>query len=261
MLIFLVAVVMSASPTSQPAPADRLPGPPPGHSFRLIWHDEFDGLKLDETQWTCPPDAKRRDGWWMRSAVSLDGQGHLRMRTYKEGDRFISGCVLTQGKFEHAFGYYVARVRFHREPGHWPAFWLMGRTVGKIGDEGRDGSEIDIMEKPWLDGRVCHAVHWDGYGQEHKSASSKPSVDGLMEGWHIHSLLWTPDEYVFYVDGQETWRTRAGGVCQVPLHIMISDEVGKWAGDITKAELPDEFQVDYVRVYDLVRTTASQPSP
>ncbi len=60
------------------------------------------------------------------------------------------------------------------------------------------------------------------------------------------------DEYVFFVDGKETWRTAAGGVCQVPLYIKLSDEIGKWGGDITMAKLPDRFLVDYVRVYDLV---------
>jgi hypothetical protein len=34
--------------------------------------------------------------------------------------------------------------------------------------------------------------------------------------------------------------------------ILLSDEIGKWAGAIAKARLPDEFLVDYVRVYDLV---------
>lgn len=53
-------------------------------------------------------------------------------------------------------------------------------------------------------------------------------------------------------DGKETWRTSAGGVCQAPLYIKLSDEIGKWGGDIAKATLPDEFLVDYVRVYDLV---------
>ena len=56
-----------------------------------------------------------------------------------------------------------------------------------------------------------------------------------------------PNEYVFYVDGKETWRTEAGGVCQVPLYIKLSDEIGDWAGDIKKVKLPDEFLVDYVR--------------
>ena len=72
-----------------------------------------------------------------------------------------------------------------------------------------------------------------------------------MEGFHTYSLLWTPTEYVFYMDGKETWSTKAGGVCQVPLYIKLSDEVGDWAGDIKKVQLPDEFLVDYVRVFDL----------
>ncbi|MGB4258478.1 MAG: glycoside hydrolase family 16 protein, partial [Phycisphaerae bacterium] len=185
-------------------------------------------------------------------AISLDGRGHLVIRTFEEDGKYIDGCVRTLGKFEHAFGYYVARIRLHRQPGHWPAFWLMGKSVMRVGDEGRDGSEIDIMEKPWLDDRVNHAIHWDGYGKEHKSASTKATAPGLMEGFHTYALWWSPDEYVFYIDGRETWRTRAGGVCQAPLFIKLSDEIGKWGGDIRQAELPDEFLVDYVRVYDLV---------
>ncbi len=37
----------------------------------------------------------------------------------------------------------------------------------------------------------------------------------LTEGFHEYGLLWTPEEYVFYVDGKEVWRTQAGGVSQV----------------------------------------------
>jgi len=29
-----------------------------------------------------------------------------------------------------------------------------------------------------------------------------------MEGWHTFGLSWKPDEYIFYVDGKETWRTK-----------------------------------------------------
>ncbi|HOA73735.1 MAG TPA: glycoside hydrolase family 16 protein [Phycisphaerae bacterium] len=251
MFWLLPFVLASVATAEELQPADQLPPAPPGRTWKLIWHDEFDGDKLDESKWECPPDAPRRDGWWMRKAVSLDGRGHLVMKTFQEGDKYIDGCIRTRGKFEHAFGYYVARIKLHKQPGHWPAFWLMGSTVHRVGNEGRDGTEIDIMEKPWLDGRLNHALHWDGYGKEHRSAGHKADIPGLMEGWHTFALLWLPDEYVFYVDGKETWRTKAGGVCQVPLFIKLSDEVGKWAGDIKEAQLPDEFLVDYVRVYDL----------
>jgi hypothetical protein len=54
------------------------------------------------------------------------------------------------------------------------------------------------------------------------------------------------------MDDKGTWRTAAGGVCQEPLYIKLSDEIGSWGGDITKAQVPDRFLVDHVRVYDLV---------
>ncbi len=231
--------------------ADVLPPAPPGKTWKLVWHDEFDGTALDESKWDVP-EGPRRDGWWSRKAIVLDGRGHLVIRTFKHENRYLDGCVRTRGKFEHAFGYYVARCQFQTQPGHWTAFWLWNTGVNSVGEEGRDGTEIDIMEKPWLDDRVQQTLHWDGYGKAHKSAGNVAKVPGVMHGFHTFGLLWTPEEYVFFVDGQETWRTREGGVCQVPLYIKLSDEIGRWAGDIRDAKLPDEFLVDYVRVYDLV---------
>ena len=136
----------------------------------------------------------------------------------------------------------------------------MGDGVGKVGSGGRDGTEIDIYEKPWLDDRVQHTLHWDGYGKDHKSEGKVVKVPGVMEGWHTFGLWWKPDEYIFYVDGKETWRTKASGVCQVPEYIKLSDEIGIGAGDIKKAKLPDAFLVDYVRVYDVVETKAAVKS-
>ncbi len=230
----------------------RFPSAPAGKVWKLAWCDEFEGKELDTSKWDVPRDAPRRGAWWMCKAISLDGDGNLVIRTFREGDRWIDGCVRTLGKFEHTYGYYVVRIELQKEPGHWPAFWLMGRGVSKIGNGGRDGTEVDIMEKPWRDGRLNHALHWDGYGKEHKSEGKVADVPGVMQGFHTYSLLWTPEEYVFYVDGRETCRTKAGGVCQAPLYIKLSDEVGDWAGDIKTAKLPDQFRVDYVRVYDLV---------
>jgi hypothetical protein len=33
-----------------------------------------------------------------------------------------------------------------------------------------------------------------------------------MDGFHTFALYWKAEEYVFFVDGKETWRTAAGGV-------------------------------------------------
>ena len=247
----LLLILLSAVGAWSAEPGEKLPAPPEGKAWKLVWNDEFEGTKLDSSKWEVP-EGPRRDGHWSRKAIALTGEGKLVISALKEGDRYLDGCVRTRGKFEHAFGYYVARAKFQQQPGHWTAFWLYNASVGKVGNDGRDGTEIDIMEKPWLNEKVQHALHWDGYGEHHRSKGHVARAPGVMEGYHDFGLWWSEDEYVFYVDGKETWRTNAGGVCQVPLYIKLSDEIGKWAGDIKTATLPDEFFVDYVRVYDLV---------
>lgn len=245
------AAPASSSQTRAPSPADTLPVAPHGKKWKLIWNDEFDGSAIDPAKWTYRPDGKRKEGWWSSKAVSLDGQGHLALQATKVGDKCISGDIITAKRFEHAFGYYVCRIQFQKQPGHWPAFWLTNKAVMHVGDAGRDGTEIDICEKPHLGDQIEHNLHWDGYEKDHQCANHKESIPGLSSGWHTVALWWTPSEYVFFIDGKETWRTNAGGVSQAPEYILLSDEVSRWAGDISKAKLPDVCLVDYVRVYDL----------
>lgn len=230
---------------------DALPPASPGKHWQLAWQDEFDGTKLDETKWNRLGDSRRRDGFWIQNDAYLDGQGHLLLRTRKDGDRYTCGAVDTRGKFEHAFGYYVARCQMPKEPGHWSAFWMMCDGVSKVGDGGRDGTEVDIVEMPWRDGRLTMNLHWDGYGKDHQHAGTTITNAAAIAGFHDYGLLWEPERYVFYVDGREVWRTAAGGVSQVPEYLLLTNEIGKWAGKIQDAKLPDYFKVDYVRVYDL----------
>ncbi|HPC96254.1 MAG TPA: alpha-L-fucosidase [Sedimentisphaerales bacterium] len=229
-----------------------LPPLPAGQQWKLAWSDEFDGTQIDPSKWEVMGDWKRRDGFWVKEDSYVDGQGHLVLRTKKDGDRYTCGAVRTRGKFEHRYGYWVCRCKFPTQPGHWPAFWLHCDTVNKIGDGGRDGTEIDIMEKPWREDRTTQNLHWDGYGKEHQHVGTTFTVPGMSEGFHTFGLYWTPQEYVFYVNGQETWRTRGGGVSQVPEYAKLTEEIGEWGGDIAQARLPDHFVVDYVRVYDVV---------
>jgi len=254
-LFAAAAPVAGAGEPSLPAGARAdqfLPPAPKGDAWRLVWHDEFSGKTLDTAKWDVMGDWKRRDGFWVKDDAYLDGQGNLVLRTRKQGKRFTSGAIRTQGKFAHRFGYWECRCTFPSEVGHWPAFWLFSRPgVDKVGNEGRDGTEVDIMEKPHRDARMNHALHWDGYGKHHRSKAKHVEVPGIMKGWHTFGLHWTPQEYVFYVDGKETWRTKAGGVSQVPAFVKVTEEIGNWAGDIRKANLPDHFRVDYVRVFDL----------
>lgn len=230
-------------------------------SWELVWHDEFDGEQLDSTKWAhiswVEPgqDQPRKDGFWREDAAILNGNGHLKMLTYydDEKQRYIDGGIRTKGQYHKKYGYFEIRVKFQEEIGHWSAFWLMNDDVATVGDAGTDGTEVDIFEKinPH-NNKIYHTLHWDGYGSAHQSDHKLVDIAGLNEGFHNIGLWWTSEKYRFYIDGKLTWTTKSGGVCKSPLYIQITDEVGTWADDIKSADLPDNWLVDYVRVYDLV---------
>ena len=234
------------------AHADTLPQLPTGQSWKLFWSDEFNGTQIDLTKWEILGDWKRRDGYWAQSESYLDGNGNLILRTRQDRDKFICGAVRTKNRFEHRYGYWETRCKLPTQPGHWPAFWIMSDGVFKVGDEGRDGTEIDVAEFPKRDGTYEINLHWDGYGQAHKSAGKKITAPAITNSFHTYGLLWTTTNYTFYMDGQEVWQTTAGGVSQAPEYMKLSEEIGEWGGNIRDAKLPDYFEVDYVRVYDVV---------
>ncbi len=227
--------------------------PPAGFQGKLIWSDEFDGKEIDETKWEKVGDGKRRDAHWLKENAALDGKGNLVIRSLKKDGKYSCGGIRSRGRFLHSFGYYEIRCKLPDEVGTWAAFWLYAPCVGKVGNGGKDGAEIDIFEGVWRDrDEVNVAVHWDGYGKAHRSWAKNVKTPKVNEGFHTFGLHWKQEEYVFYYDGKEVARTSAGGVCQVTLYIKVTTEIGKWAGDITKANLPDEFVVDWVRVYETV---------
>ena len=227
--------------------------PPAGKHWKHIWGDEFTGKKVDGTKWEKVGDGPRRRAFWMRECAFLDGKGNLIVESKKKGERYLCGGLRSKGRFMHAFGYYEIRCKVPDQVGTWAAFWLYAPCVGKVGNGGRDGAEIDIFEAVWRDrDEINVAIHWDGYGKAHRSHGGAVKAPGVNTGFHTFGLDWTPEEYVFYYDDKEIKRTSAGGVCQVPLYVKVTTEIGKWAGDIRQATLPDSFVVDYVRVYEAV---------
>lgn len=253
LIAFVTLVLLTGCATTQkPSHADALPTLPPHQKWQLAWADEFDGQEIDPAKWEILGDWKRRDGFWTKSESYLDGKGSLILRTRQDGDKFVCGAVRTKNRFEHRFGYWVARCKLPTQPGHWPAFWIMSDGVFKVGNDGRDGTEIDVAEFPKRDGTYEINLHWDGYGREHKSRGKKITESAITNGFHTFAMYWTPTNYTFYVDSKEVWQTTVGGVSQAPEYIKLSEEIGDWGGDIRAAKLPDYFEVDYVRVYDAV---------
>ena len=181
-------------------------------------------------------------------------------------------------KFTHRYGYYESRFRLQRRPGWWSAFWMQTETQGCNLDPARSGIEHDIMESfyPGCVGR--HMFHLNGYGKDYQGfcipidgAGDKTRKDYSLalstEEYHTFGLLWEPDGYTVFVDGRrdgdKVGLAQGKPVSQVPEFVLISTEcqwyrnnrmTGKAVDALEEsARLGDDFVVDYVRVYDIVK--------
>lgn len=229
-----------------------LPTPPSDKTWKLVFSDEFEDAQLNSQVWYVP-------NWGTNKAENayLDaGNLVLKIDHDLESDTYKGSGANTYRKFEHIYGYYEARVKFPTQQGINSAFWLQTWNVRNIDSNGEDGTEIDIIEKPWVlspfEDRYQQTVHWDGYiNPYHQTTNNNSELNGLGEGYHLIGLWWNETGYKFYIDGQLTWNTNAGGTSKVPQYLWLSTAPTTWVGDITQATLPDYMYVDYVRVYDL----------
>ena len=258
--LFVFASGCATSTLVAPTP---MPAPLQGQGYELVFSDEFSGVKgapPDPKIWRVDaPVYKRRDAWNVEDACRQDGQGHLIITTRRVGDRIETGFITTQGKFEATHGYFECRAQMQKEEGFWSAFWVTSPTMGNpLNDPGKAGTEIDVFEYlPVYTNRIQHNVHWNGYEKKtHQMLEMPKKVPGISQGFHTYAVRWDDAGYVFYTDGIETGRATNVPVSNRSQFLVLSCEVGSWAGDIGKAKLPDAFIVDYVRVWQSPAQTA-----
>ena len=253
---YVLSLLLAALAACQSA--EHLPTtlPDEAEGYALTFSDEFSGESLDAGKWRPRSLGPRKNGVVVEEASALNGEGQLVMSLTQVGDEYHIAQIATQQTFLQRFGYFECRARLNHELGAHTAFWLQSPALGEGLDDPRTlGTEIDIFEYHLNQGRswIYHNLHWNGYGPEHRQAGTKIELAGIEHGYHTFGLLWTADEYVFFVDGEETWRTTEA-VSQTPEYLILSVELSGWGGDVTQATLPDEILFDYVRVYQAPRT-------
>ena len=96
----------------------------------------------------------------------------------------------------------------------------------------------------------------------------------MADGWNNYGVDWSPSGYTFYANGKKVGEQNAP-VSNVEQFVLVSTECagyrsvgndggltagrrewGKPDPRLFKAELPDFFEVDYVRVFDSVVAAA-----
>ena len=258
---------------------------PDGYDFELVWSDEFDGDTIDQSKWDyrlCMM-GKRHPAWTDKGVRVENGcavfsifeeDGRIVSSQLQTGYNFMDEPVkpttfgkehiqwpigkLKESKFTHSYGYYECRCRLQKRAGWWSAFWIQSPNIGSTLDPKRSGTEVDIMESFYPGEIHTHNVFTGGYGQDMQRIHVGGMEVEVNDEFHTFGLLWTEDEYVFYVDGKEDGRVDKN-VSAVPQFILITTEAKGYRKENhtpteeakTAAALGDDFLVDYVRVFDI----------
>ncbi len=247
---------------------------PPLKAWKLVWHDEFNGRKLDPKTWNVliREHSKHNElQYYVPDEVYVEnGCLRLRSRVRDYGAmHYTSGRVDTKGKLAPVYGRFEIRARLPGGKGLWPAHWLypqnrdwpmeylMADAVAKgkermIPEERPWYSEIDIMEFLGCEPNVVYGtLHYYTFdGQKKTSSVTWKSDDDFSRDFHVYALEWEPDALRWYLDGQLIHST-TNGVPHTPHYLILNTAVGgDWPGnpDATTT-FPQYHDIDYVRVY------------
>jgi beta-glucanase (GH16 family) len=222
---------------------------PEAMGYEVVWQDDFNGNALDPKKWEVRGVGPRALGFVSPEAVTV-GDGYLKLHALKKDGRILLGAVGTQNRFMTRYGYFECRAQLQKSPGIWAAFWIQSTEISKGEDPAVYGAEIDIMEffKKLGTDIVSHNVHW-AYGPHQQTTHGMQSyLKGISEGFHLFAVEWTPEQYVFFVDGYRFYEVKAG-LSKIEEYLILSMEIPSESKEIKDTVFPDVFVVDYVKVF------------
>lgn len=252
--------------------------------WELDWSDEFNGTELDTTKWDC----QIGDG----TDYGISGWGNNEKEYYTEenvkvengvlkitalpddsnglGTKYTSARIRTwsdetnEPLYATTYGRIEAKMALPTGEGLWPAFWMLPATNDYT--TWAASGEIDIMEaRGRLSQEVDGTIHYGEAWPNNKYSSGKHTfTDSDITEYHIYAVEWNEDEIIWYVDGEEYYRTNDWysksdnqeypypAPFDKPFYILLNLAVGgNYDGNLEPNEndLPAEMKVDYVRVY------------
>ena len=231
---------------------------------KLIWEENFDGKALNEKVWNyelgngCPNNCgfgNAEKQTYTDKNHKVEG-GFLTITTKKEGNGYTSTRITTEGKKEFKYGYMEARLKLPVGKGIWPAFWMLGGNIDKVGWP--LAGEIDIMEyvgrEPHMAYSTLHTTQTHG---EHANGQ-KTEFSNLEEGFHTFGVNWTKDKITFYVDDKEVHSFAPEDKSDPkvwpfnqPYYFLLNCAVGGYFGgmEVDDSIFPQEYVIDYIKVY------------
>lgn len=169
-----------------------------------------------------------------------------------------SASVRTKNKAEWQYGKIEVRAKIPSSLGTWPAIWMLGSNIDEVGWPA--SGEIDIMEHVGFDPHKIHTnVHTKAYN--HAIGTNKgqaTEVPHPYDDFHVYAIDWDKKRIDFFIDDKKVFTFENEGKgpeawpFDQPFYLILNLAIGgAWGGQqgVDLSTLPQQFLIDYVRVY------------
>jgi beta-glucanase (GH16 family) len=250
------------------------------HGWKLVWQDEFnytgfpDAKKWDyETGYVRNNEqqfythARKKNVSVSNGLLTIAGKKEKYPNPfYKKGSSnwkyqysttsYTSASINTEGLAGWQYGRIEVKAKMPKGGGMWPAIWMMGTNRKKVGWPGC--GEIDIME--FIGNHptdIYGTIHFPDAQKEHRSSGGKTTDTTLSNQFHVYAIEWNKEAIDLYFDDRmyhhfviDSAGTGSNNPFRKPFYLLINLAMGAdWPGPIDDTILPQQFVVDYVRVY------------
>jgi beta-glucanase (GH16 family) len=232
-----------------------------------MWSDEFEGNGLvDSNKWTYEEGMLRNNEaqYYTKAntnnARQKDGMLIIEARKENSGKaNYTSASLTTQNKKHFRYGKVEVRAKLPMGRGTWPAIWMLGENIAKVGWPAC--GEIDIMENVGFDSLKIHGnVHTEAYNHVKKTnKGNNIQVSRPWEEFHIYSIDWSAEKIDFFIDNKLyfTFKKESNAAdvwpYNTPHYLILNLAIGgEWGGQkgIDDTKFPHQYFIDYVRVYE-----------
>lgn len=181
--------------------------------------------------------------------VGLDGQGNLVLTARRTEQGYTSARITTRDRADFGFGTVSARIKMPAGQGVWPAFWMLGSSIGTLGWP--DCGEVDIIELV----NTADTYYLTLHGPRTKLQNTGPAAD-LATDFHTFWTTRRPGLVTIGIDDAtlatftpESLPPGAPWVFDTPMFVLLNVAVGgDWPGPPTEdTPFPATMVVDWFR--------------
>lgn len=232
--------------------------------WKLIWSDDFDYNGLpDPKKWDYEVGLIRNDEKQYYTRARRENarveNGNLILEARREPFEkasFTAASINTLGKFTFQYGRIEVCALLPDTLGTWPAVWMMGEDIGRVGWP-RCG-EIDIMEHVAHNPGVVHAtVHQvEANGTGHWSKGGTRPVPDFAKAFHTYAVEWSKEKLDFFIDDAKFFTFPYEGPARWTfdrrMYLLLNLAIGgSWGGQkgIDESKFPQQYRIAFARVY------------